>query len=793
MKKGFVILLSLLSLFSCTKNLAPGESVTLNQGWKLWKEGIAYKIPAQVPGTVAASVETVRFEADSCFYAGPWMYETTFKADPSALYSLRFDGLGYRADIWLNGVQLASADTTFGVFSVHSFELGGLLRRSNTLRLRIFRAVDGDLNHGWVDWNPAPPDASAGILRDVTLKCHGSVSIEDVYVNPKLDDAFENASIELRVLLRNVSDTPVDLVLKGNLEEQGFEHPVHLEGGQCREEVFEALTVAQPRLWWTRDIGSPEMYSLSLSAEVDGAVSDMASRDFGIRSLTGRLNENGHRQYTLNGRDLLVLGAGWTDDVLLRDSHESISRQIELVKDAGLNCVRFENVWGKDSFVYDLCDREGLLVLVGWSCQWEWEEYCGIPNHPRYGCILDAEHNALAVRYLKDQLRWLRNHPSIAAFLTGSDRIPNPELEEQYFAVFDELSPQFSYVCAASEMASLAGPSGNKMTGPYEYVGPEYWVDARSAGGAKGFNTETSIGLNMPQMESLEKMIPGDARWPLGEAWNALCTVSKTAMHSTSAIEEAIAGQFGPFTSLEEFVSRAQALDYDGTRAMFEAFRIRRGEATGVVQWMLNSSCPSLYWQLYDWYGVPTAGYYGTKKACAPVQILFDRSNYRLYAVNSGLEPVEVHSVIHIYSAASSSLGDCELDLTVPAQGTAEAMDLSFYKGQEVFVFIGGDVDNFYALPATGNVHDWAASDWYVTPISSYADFRFLTALPAADLSLTREGDLVTVKNNSATVAFQVVLHGAPLASDNFFSLPPFGEKTVECGGAGDVWLSSGI
>ena len=35
-----------------------------------------------------------------------------------------------------------------------------------------------------------------------------------------------------------------------------------------------------------------------------------------------------------------------------------------------LNTIRFENIWGKDDTVYELCDRMGILALVGWSCQW---------------------------------------------------------------------------------------------------------------------------------------------------------------------------------------------------------------------------------------------------------------------------------------------------------------------------------------------------------------------------------------------------------------------------------------
>ena len=58
------------------------------------------------------------------------------------------------------------------------------------------------------------------------------------------------------------------------------------------------------------------------------------------------------------------------------------------------------------------------------------------------------------------------------------------------------------------------------MEGPYEYVGADYWYKDTEAGGAFGWNTETGIGANLPQLESLKKMIPAEAegteKVPLG-------------------------------------------------------------------------------------------------------------------------------------------------------------------------------------------------------------------------------------------------------------------------------------
>ena len=265
-----------------------------------------------------------------------------------------------------------------------------------------------------------------------------------------------------------------------------------------------------------------------------------------------------------------------------------------------------------------------------------------------------------------------------------------------------------------------------------------------------------------------------------------------------------VSGQYGEPSSVEEFVARAQAADYTGTRGMYEAFRINIGKATGVVQWMLNSAVPMLYWQLYDWYGNPTAGYYGTKKALEPVQLLLQWEERKHYAVNglaSGKGVAKLDCTVRIFDAASREIQSVPVSVSVPEGKSVPVLDLP--EGEDLFVFVEGGANNFYAVPAQGNVHDFAHSGWFQTPISTYANLSYVTALPAPDLSVKEDGaHNVTVVNNSDTVAFQVVLklldgdgELVPEAfwSDNFFSLPPHGSITVSHEGRGKVAWSAGL
>ena len=823
MKKFWIVFVAA-AVCACTPQARPdnGSVLVLSDGWQLSRTGGPEKLAATVPSTVAGTLYAAgRFgdglmegrnyvKVDKSVFDDEWVYQTGFSARPAEGQhaELVFDGLGYRADIFLNGTQLAAADTTYGVFVRRAYDVTSLLRGRNRLEVRLRRAQPGDLNLGFVDWNPRPLDESMGLVRPVSLHTTGAVSIEDVFVIPDLDvTTLAQADLEVRVKLRNREDRAMEAELALALQDAGdFRTHVTLPAG---ETVTVALTPAeaallhldQPRVWWSYDLGSPELYGLTARVETDGAVSDARTVTFGVRKIESRLTDKQYRQFTLNGKDILIKGAGWTDDIFLLDTPESLERQVSYVKDMNLNLIRFENIWGKDDTVYDLCDREGVLALVGWSCQWEWEDYCGLPETDGYGCINTPETEDLAAAYFRDQVVRLHNHPAVIAWMTGSDRIPNPALETRYLETYRQEDYRPYVNSAKNQFSTVSGWSGSKMEGPYEYVAPDYWYFDREHGGAFGFNTETGIGANLPQIESLRRMIPEAELWPLSEAWNYHCTASSSAMNSLDVLMQAVTEQYGAPEGLEDFVRKAHAVDYAGTRAMFESFRVRMPETTGIVQWMLNSAWPSLYWQLYDWYGVPTAGYYGTKKACEPDQLLFDYRDRKVYVVSERPEGRTLTASLQVFDAASQPLVAETRTVQTGYRTVLPVFDLRRFDGKPHFIALsltaddGSPVsDNFYCIGARDNVYDFAASNWYITPIRSWSDLRFVFAGGGSDFSVTAvptgEGYDVTVENRSSVIAPQVILKALDAEgrlvvpaywSDNFFALLPGQAKHVTC------------
>ena len=779
--------------------------------WTLQREGSRQSIKVTVPCTVAGALnEAGKFgenvlegenykNIDKTLFDAPWVYTTKFKANTSLKNVLRFNSLGYSAEIVLNGKTLATADTTVGPFIVREYPLDGIVRSNNTLQVKVFKAPKQSLNHGYVDWNPRPVDESMGILGAVTLIATPNVQIQDLFVKPIVNvKDLSDASFIMEATLVNRASKPVKGTFKADYEGGAIEIPVELAAGETKV-VTHTEKVADPRIWWSAEMGSPELYHLRAAYSVGKKVSHCKEVVFGLRDIRSELVDGKYLRFILNGRKVLIKSAGWTDDIFMQDTPESLRKQALLVKDMGLNSIRFENIWGKDDTIYNLCDELGLLAIVGFSCQWEWEDYCGLPETRRNGCISGEPWESLAARYFKDQVIRLRNHPSVIAWLTGSDRAPLPSLEKEYMKIYNKYDYR-PYVCSASAVKSeVTGHSGTKMAGPYEYVGPDYWYIDTERGGAYGFNTETNPGLNIPQAENVKRLLGGAPEWPLNATWDYHCTASSSHMNNMDFQVNVMNGTYGKATSFEDYIKKAHALDYDATRSMYEAFRCNIDkQATGIVNWMLNSAWPSMYWQLYDWYLIPTAGYFGVKNACAPVQLIYNYGTREVWCVNDALPEAYYSATVHYLDSKSRTVSRNEYRFrskarrpfvveTLPEGEGFLSLELRDKDGKVI-------AHNFYCVPAAGGEYVWDKADWWGIPMTGYADLSFVTALPKATVEMTteaaEEGVKVTLKNNSSVVAYQLILKakcgcgklkGGAIWEDNFLSLVPGETRTVLC------------
>ncbi len=328
----------------------------------------------------------------------------------------------------------------------------------------------------------------------------------------------------------------------------------------------------------------------------------------------------------------------------------------------GLNTIRLEGRLDREEF-YEKTDRLGILVMPGWTCCDAWERWKD----------WQADQKDIAAASLKSQIHILRKHPSVFVWLNGSDGPPPAEIENMYLGILKDLDWPNPSVSSASETATtVTGKSGVKMTGPYEYVPPVYWLTDKEAGGAHGYNTETSPGPAIPTRESLERFIPKDHLWPIDDVWNF--HAGKERFTTINVFADGLNRRYGTATSLDDFERKSQAVTYDGQRAMFEAYARNKYTATGVIQWMLDNAWPSLIWHLYDYYMVPGGGYFGTKKANEPVHVQYSYDNNSVAVINStydALKSLKVSAKIYNLDASEKGTKDATLDIAPDSATTA--------------------------------------------------------------------------------------------------------------------------
>src|SRR5712692_7898990 len=405
-----------------------------------------------------------------------WWYRTEFTPPAGGVKKTRwlnFLGINYRANIWINGHKVEDANDVSGTYRSFEFNVSKFLRqgKANALAVEVFAPGKDDLGITWVDWNPTPPDKDMGIWKEVFLRSSGDVTVRNPFGSSKLDAKYKSAELTISGEVRNVSNEAVKGVLRAEIEGIELQQAVELSGGESKTvkfapEQFAKLKLAHPRLWWPYQMGAPNLYTARLSFEIGKEVSDAASVTFGIREVTSELTEKKHLLFKINGRRVLIRGAAWAPDLLFRWSSAKLDADLAYVRDMGMNAIRLEGRLDRDEF-FEKTDRLGILVMPGWTCCDAWEKWDN----------WKGDQGRVAAASLRDQITRLRNHPSVFVWLNGSDNPPPANVESMYLDIEKELQWPNPVVSSASEQkAVVSGESGVKMTGPYEYVPPVYWL-----------------------------------------------------------------------------------------------------------------------------------------------------------------------------------------------------------------------------------------------------------------------------------------------------------------------------
>jgi exo-1,4-beta-D-glucosaminidase len=723
--------------------------------------GVEYKIGSQF-----ANQEI----PESSPYAVPWWYRSEFEVPhryKGQKICLAFRGINYRANIWVNGKKLAASDTVVGAFRRNEFDVTHLVKigANNAVAVEVSAPRAGELGITFVDWNPTPPDKDMGLWQEVVLSARGPVSVRHATVETKLDlPGTDTAHLIVRAELQNASSGTVKGVLHGRIIGAGaaieFSQNIELPGGQktsvaVTPESAAALNVKNPSMWWPYQMGEPYLHKLSLEfVDSKGKISDAQTIPFGMVQADSEMTAEGNLLFKVNGKPVLVRGAGWTPDMMLRVDESRREAEFRYVKEMGLNTIRLEGKLENEEF-FERADREGILIMAGWCCCDAWE---------KWGNWIDENGN-VSVASLRDQLLRLRKHASVLVWLNGSDNPPPADRERAYLDVEKEIDwPKPVISSATAKKAEVTGASGVKMTGPYDYVSPNYWLLGTKFGGAFGFNTETSPGPAVPPLEGLKSMFPPDKLWPMNEFWDF--HAGSGGFGNINIYARALEARYGAAKDAADFAWKSQAMAYEGERAMFEAYGLKKYKSTGIIQWMLNNAWPGLIWHLYDYELRPAGGYFGAKKALEPVHVQFSYDDRGIAIVNGKQQPQNgLRVVAKLYDTAMQERFSREAAVDVAADSVATAfaipeppeISITHFLNLQLFSAAGELVSrNFYWLSSKPDVLDFSKTEWYYTPISDYADFTALQSLPKAEVHAT-----LKIADASEEISARVLLDNA--------------------------------
>jgi len=759
-------------------------------------------IIATVPGTVLTSYLNngaipdpnfgdQQLQISDAFFTTDFWYRNSFVVPTTYTGKrvfLNFDGINWKADIYVNGQKIGRID---GAFIHGKFDVTSLVTPGETAYLAVFihkndtpgavtlqssadagpnggaLGADNPTIHasvGW-DWLPTIRGRNTGIHDEVFLSASGDVTIENPFVISKLPlPETTSADLSLVVDLKNHKNVAVNGVLKGTINPGNitFSQSVSLNASEAKTVTLDKNTLSQlminnPQLWWPNGYGEQFMYDLSLSFEVDGVVSETKEIPFGIREVTTSTAGNILTVF-VNGKRIFLRGGNWgLSEGQLRLDEEGYDIRVRLHKEANFTMIRNWVGMTGSKYFYKACDKYGILI---WDDFWLANPGDG-PN---------PNDEAMFMENAKDKIKWVRNHPSVALYCGRNEGTPPPTLNAALQNAVDALDGTRIYVPHSADQL-VSG------WGPYAVRDPKWYFQDRN-----NRKIHSEIGMpNVPSVESMKAMLPEDKYWPINEMWGIhdYCNSAQGAVAYTTAVRK-----YGIPNSLEDFCIQAQMVNMENHKAMFESFVAAK--ANGILMWMSQSAWPSTVWQTYDYYLEQTAGYYGCKKAGEPLHVLWEHNSNKVkLANNTGTSHNDLSVTAYIYNMDGTFVSEKSLEIALLQEDELkDCFTLSF----------PSDISAVHFIKLVLKQKGILLSDNFYWRGKTYQAYSSLSQMNKVGLKTAIEkesqtGCTVQISNPTNDVALMIRLKTLKKSSDervlpvyysdNYFSLLPGETKTV--------------
>ena len=675
-------------------------------------------------------------------WSKPYWFRKTFTvpADYAGKFVwLNLDGINYRADVWLNGKQIAHATNTVGMFKRFQFDITEAVRpgTANALAIAIhpldhpgdpveeqLKCLKGDFGPnsgdgeilrdvtqysaaGW-DWIAAVRDRNIGIWQNVFIHATGPVEVADpaAFTRVFIKSNEVTAEVKLRFLATNASDKPQrpELLITIRIPDRtatvvNLKHTVELKPHSRKEIIlapdnFPALKLKNPALWWPAHYGDQPLYHLKVTAMTSGKPSSTASSRFGVREVGSYILSSGGRAFTVNGRPIRITGGAWVSDFLLSWSAQRYRDEVRLMAEGNATLVRMNgcSIVPPEVFL-DACDEYGLLVWQDLSRTSASGDTSKRRWNPRpKDCDLKVYFDNMT-----DFIARARGHSCILLWC-GSNEAPaqddlSVELQDQVMPAMDDSRV---FIATSSTQPSWAKtPIRTYSGGPWSMQRlPKYYglYDTNHE-----FTSKNEIGLpSLPPLNSLAKAIPD-----FNQPWDEFFPLN-LAMSYHDAVGGGNAGfknyvqimheDIGLPSSIAEMLRWGDLYNNQVYRTIFEAGNRSRPRNNLNTLWKSNAAWLSFMWQIYDWYLRPNAGYYTMKSALKPLHVQFSHDNKGVQVISTLTEDTPVKVSATVLTADGKTVGNRSWNATIKADQSMPIGDLKEILPEGPLYFIALDL-----------------------------------------------------------------------------------------------------
>jgi len=544
---------------------------------------------------------------------------------------LKFDGVDYAADIWVNGKFVGSHQ---GYFQQFGFEITEQLKEGdNIIHVAVHspneemgtiwslrkQLIKGIFNHH--DTRPGgawsvrgQEKNTGGIWAPVDIVFTGPSVFDSFKITPKADEKKQgtvSVSFNLsRAYGRSVNRVVFRLTPKNF---QGESKIIEYKLNGTGKTKFEySLNHGSIKKWWPYELGAPNLYEIEATLFSRHGVSDVKREAFGYREIRRDTNTG---EWFINGRRYFLRGTNYIPTQWLSEmASEDYDRDLGLMRGANINIVRVHAHIGAKDF-YTAADLTGMLVWQDFPLQWGYEDSKGF--------LSEARSQAL------DMVVQFGNHPSI---ITWSMQNEPPWDADWMKYKYDDYDPEQNRILTNDLYEIILAADKTRYVHSHSATSEHPWLGWYS-GSWKDYGKPTKENLiteygaqALPSIDSLRRIFSEEALWPDNEEDWKLWAYHNFQKHELTNVAGVKIGD-----NISEFIENTQQYQSKLTKFAAESLRRQKYQPVGgIFQFMFNEDWPSVNWGIVDYWRNQKPAYNSLKSAYQPIlaSLEWEREEY---------------------------------------------------------------------------------------------------------------------------------------------------------------------